>query len=126
MPQPMPITPPGPRTCVIPTKQPSLAMVNTPDGANKFMRAPWSNPRDADFSDTGRRAGTQGFRHLDATNVAFCDGHITPLNAPYTQSDPLNTAILDEYNETADVKIGFLSADNSPLRFEVVTGYRNE
>lgn len=46
-------------------------------GANKFMRAPWPNPGDATFS--GRWAGTQGFRHLGRTNVAFCDGHAESL-----------------------------------------------
>ena len=31
-------------------------------GADKFMRAPYPNPGDANFS--GRYSGTQGFRHL--------------------------------------------------------------
>ena len=47
-------------------------------GANKFMRAPVLNPKDASFS--GRYAGTQGYRHLGKTNVAFCDGR-TSRNA---------------------------------------------
>lgn len=81
------------------------------NGANKFMRAPQSNPRDADFN--GRYAGVQGFRHLGATNVAFCDGHVTAQKDLYTDSDPTDQTVLDKYNETADVKIGFLSADNS-------------
>ena len=40
-------------------------------GADKFMRAPFPNPGDASFS--GRWSGTQGFRHLNRSNVAFCD-----------------------------------------------------
>jgi len=43
--------------------------------ANKFMRAPWENEREKDISNSVRQAGTQGFRHLKSTNVAFADGH---------------------------------------------------
>lgn len=72
-------------------------------GANKFMRAPWPNPGDATFS--GRWAGTQGFRHLGYTNVAFCDGHAESLAERYTDNNdgPANVAR----------GTGFLSADNS-------------
>jgi prepilin-type N-terminal cleavage/methylation domain-containing protein/prepilin-type processing-associated H-X9-DG protein len=42
-------------------------------GANKFMRSPRASPKDDGFS--GRYAGTQGYRHLGKTNVAFSDGH---------------------------------------------------
>jgi len=42
-------------------------------GADKFMRAPFPNPGDANFS--GRYAGTQGFRHDRRSNVTFGDGH---------------------------------------------------
>src|ERR1019366_7157105 len=48
-------------------------------GADKFMRAPFPNPGDADFS--GRWSGTQGFRHLNRSNAAFCDGHVESLSA---------------------------------------------
>ena len=82
-------------------------------GANKFMRAPFSNPRDASFSDPGRAAGTQGYRHLGKTNVAFCDGHAESIADCYTQMDPIGKEKLDNYNESHDVKIGFLSPDNS-------------
>jgi len=73
-------------------------------GANKFMRAPWPNPGDANFS--ARAAGTQGFRHMGKTNVAFCDGHAESLSEYYTQTDP---------TEVADIGpgTGFLSPDNS-------------
>ena len=53
-------------------------------GAEKFMRAPYPNPGDANFS--GRYAGTQGFRHNGYSNVAFCDGHAESLSACYTNN----------------------------------------
>lgn len=81
-------------------------------GANKFMRAPFTNPRDASFSDTFRHAGVQGFRHLHTTNVAFCDGHTEFLREVYIDTDPYSRDILEEHNKTHDNKIGFLSTDN--------------
>jgi len=72
------------------------------DGANKFMRAPRSNPGDAQFSDTFRYAGTQGYRHLGKTNVAFCDGHAVAWSECYSAGVP-NVA----------EGTGFLSADNA-------------
>jgi prepilin-type N-terminal cleavage/methylation domain-containing protein/prepilin-type processing-associated H-X9-DG protein len=72
-------------------------------GADKFMRAPWPNPGDANFS--GRYAGTQGFRHDGFSNVAFCDSHAESLEACYTN------------NADSAVNIapgtGFLSVSNS-------------
>jgi prepilin-type processing-associated H-X9-DG protein len=72
-------------------------------GANKFMRAPWPNPGDADFR--GRWAGTQGFRHLGKSNAAFCDGHAESLAQRHVT------------NADGAAKVapgtGFLSADNS-------------
>lgn len=82
-------------------------------GANKFMRAPFSNPRDASFSDSARAAGAQGYRHLGKTNVAFCDGHVKSWKDLFTNTDHTGKEQLDKYNETHDVKIGFLSEDNS-------------
>jgi prepilin-type N-terminal cleavage/methylation domain-containing protein/prepilin-type processing-associated H-X9-DG protein len=72
-------------------------------GADKFMRAPWPNPGDQNFS--GRWAGTQGFRHARHTNVAFCDGHADMLRMCYStnQDGAANVA----------PGTGFLSADNS-------------
>jgi prepilin-type processing-associated H-X9-DG protein/prepilin-type N-terminal cleavage/methylation domain-containing protein len=72
-------------------------------GADKFMRAPWPNPGDATFS--GRWAGTQGYRHLGQTNVAFCDGHAESLRDCFT----------DNADGAASVSpgTGFLSRDNS-------------
>ena len=72
-------------------------------GANKFMRAPFPNPGDATF--TGRWAGTQGYRHANRSNAAFCDGHAESMTDRYT-----NNA-----NDAAKVApgTGFLSSDNS-------------
>jgi prepilin-type processing-associated H-X9-DG protein len=71
-------------------------------GANKFMRAPYPNPGDAQFS--GRWSGTQGFRHLGSTNVAFCDGHGESWHDRFT----------DNADGAGNVGpgTGFLSADN--------------
>jgi len=82
-------------------------------GANKFMRAPFSNPRDASFSDAFRHAGVQGFRHLGATNVAFCDGHARFLRDVHTNTDPVSRDILEQHNETNGNQIGFLSVGNA-------------
>ena len=72
-------------------------------GANKFMRAPFPNPGDAAFR--GRYAGTQGFRHMDRSNAAFCDGHAEAMTQRH-----VNNA-----DGAANVApgTGFLSPDNS-------------
>jgi prepilin-type N-terminal cleavage/methylation domain-containing protein/prepilin-type processing-associated H-X9-DG protein len=88
------------------------------DGANKFMRAPFSNPQDASFSDSYRYAGAQGYRHLGKTNVVFCDGHAQSLKDRFTNTDPIGKQSLDEYNEAHSEKIGFLSPDNSVYDIE--------
>lgn len=76
-------------------------------GANKFMRAPWSNPGDESF--TARSSGTQGFRHQKRSNTAFCDGHSeTVKNCFTTTSDSTRVA----------ANTGFLSADNSAYDLE--------
>jgi prepilin-type processing-associated H-X9-DG protein len=72
-------------------------------GANKFMRAPLPNPGDVAFK--GRWAGTQGFRHDNKSNAAFCDGHVETLANRYTSSV--------EKPEKIAPKTGFLSPDNS-------------
>ena len=71
------------------------------EGANKFMRSPLPGKLDAFFS--GRYAGTQGYRHLGRTNVAYCDGSVKSIQGCYKRTDPANIA---EWT-------GFLSADNS-------------
>jgi len=80
-------------------------------GANKFMRAPYPNPRDASF--TGRFAGTQGYRHRGRTNVAFCDGHAQSWQPLFTETDPYGKTNLEIHNAKESLKIGFLSNDNS-------------
>ena len=72
------------------------------DGPNKFMRAPYPNPADADFNF--RWAGTQAYRHLGRTNVAFCDGHAESWADRFTENA----------NGAANVGTGtgFLSPDN--------------
>lgn len=78
-------------------------------GANKFMRAPWPNPGDATFN--GRYAGTQGYRHLGRTNVAWCDGHAGAQRERYTETKP------SEKDKIAP-DTGFLSPDNSAYDLE--------
>lgn len=74
-------------------------------GANKFMRAPFDSEGDDTFN--GRWAGTQGFRHLESTCVAFCDGHAATLVDRYTDTDDYKGS-----ERIAD-GTGFLSPDNS-------------
>ncbi len=73
-------------------------------GANKFMRAPWPNPGDASF--VGRAAGTQGYRHLGKTNVAYCDGSAGSTGELYKETDPAEV-------DNIAAGTGFLSPDNS-------------
>jgi prepilin-type N-terminal cleavage/methylation domain-containing protein/prepilin-type processing-associated H-X9-DG protein len=77
-------------------------------GANKFMRAPWPNPGDDSFR--GRWSGTQGFRHEQRSNAAFCDGHADSLKTRFTNND-------DGSNNVAP-GTGFLSSDNSAYWLE--------
>lgn len=81
-------------------------------GANKFMRAPFANPRDASLSDAFRHAGVQGFRHLGATSVVFCDGHARFQRERHTNTDPASRTILEQHNAAHENQIGFLSGDN--------------
>ncbi len=77
-------------------------------GANKFMRAPWPNPGDANF--TGRYAGTQGFRHNGLSNVSFCDGHVESLSACFTNNSDGAAHVAPG--------TGFLSSSNSMYDLE--------
>ena len=72
-------------------------------GANKYMRAPFPGRDAGAFSDF--HAGTQGFRHADATNVAFADGHCESLKRRFT------TSTAESMPKIAP-GTGFLSADN--------------
>ena len=73
------------------------------NGANKFMRAPFLSVGDASYP-LQRAAGTQGFRHRKATNVAYCDGHAVSQYERFTQ--------IDGGVESIAAGTGFLSADN--------------
>ncbi|MGQ9651586.1 MAG: prepilin-type N-terminal cleavage/methylation domain-containing protein [Phycisphaerae bacterium] len=77
-------------------------------GANKFMRSPWGSEQGArdTWVNTGRGAGTQGYRHNGRTNVAFADGHARPWNRRYTETYELEKPYIGDNN-------GFLSSDNS-------------
>ena len=72
-------------------------------GADKFMRAPYPNAGDAGF--TGRWAGTQGFRHLGRTNVAYVDAHAAAVGERFIDN-------ADGAGRVGE-RTGFLSADNS-------------
>jgi prepilin-type processing-associated H-X9-DG protein/prepilin-type N-terminal cleavage/methylation domain-containing protein len=80
-------------------------------GANKYMRAPW--PWNGDNNASLKAAGTQGYRHGGMTNVAWCDGHADSQRRFYSETVPGEKSKIDTYNETARIKIGFLSPDNS-------------
>lgn len=80
-------------------------------GPNKYMRSPFDGTLDAGFS--GRYAGTQGYRHLEKTNVAYCDGSVRTVAELFDETDPSGTKELQKHNVHATVKVGFLSADNS-------------
>jgi len=85
-------------------------------GANKYMRAPWVWAGDTDTSL--KAAGTQGYRHGGNTNVAWCDGHVGSTRELHTQTVGEAQAEIASHNETAGVKIGFLSPDNSAYDLE--------
>ncbi|HUT60805.1 MAG TPA: prepilin-type N-terminal cleavage/methylation domain-containing protein [Phycisphaerae bacterium] len=79
-------------------------------GANKYMRAPFKNPGDEQF--TGRYAGTQGYRHVNTTNVSFCDGHAESLSQRYTEIEPAG------HQANIGEGTGFLSPDNGAYDLE--------
>lgn len=84
-------------------------------GANKSMRAPRINAglpnaaKDPPALFTGREAGTQGYRHLGATQLVHVDGHGEAENNRFTTGD-LTGPVAEE--------TGFLSADNSVYDLE--------
>ena len=80
-------------------------------GANKYMRSPQAGKLDNAFAAADRYAGTQGYRHLGKTNVAYCDGRVAAVSDRFTQTK--SKTVLDEYNKKNPVKIGFLSPDNT-------------
>ncbi len=80
-------------------------------GANKYMRSPQAGKLDETFGDTYRYAGTQGYRHCEATNVAYCDGSARAVRDIYAKT--ASKGRIEEHNKTHKVKIGFISKDNS-------------
>ena len=76
------------------------------DGANKFMRSPGLGKLETQDDLKLKPYGTQGFRHLHKTNVAYCDGRAETLADRYTET---HEELIDLIAEEA----GFLSADNS-------------
>ncbi|RKY06827.1 MAG: hypothetical protein DRP65_11235 [Planctomycetota bacterium] len=76
------------------------------DGANKFMRSPWLGKLEAQGDLKLKPYGTQGFRHMRKTNVAYCDGRAETLADRYTETHP---ELIDLIAEGT----GFLSPDNS-------------
>lgn len=76
------------------------------DGANKFMRSPWLGILETQDDLKLKPYGTQGFRHLRKTNVAYCDGRAETLADRYTETHP---ELIDLIAEDT----GFLSPDNS-------------
>jgi prepilin-type processing-associated H-X9-DG protein len=77
-------------------------------GANKFMRSPWGEEKGARdyWVSTERGAGTQGYRHLKRTNVAFADGHGESRIQRFAQTYEFQQGNIPD-------NVGFLSADNS-------------
>ncbi len=81
-------------------------------GANKFMRSPQAGKLDENFPDAYRYAGTQGYRHEgNATNVAYADGSARTVRKICTSE--LHKKRIEDHNKINDVKLGFLSPDNS-------------
>ncbi|HIJ67783.1 MAG TPA: prepilin-type N-terminal cleavage/methylation domain-containing protein [Planctomycetes bacterium] len=76
------------------------------DGANKFMRSPWLGTLETNDDLKLKPYGTQGFRHLGKTNVAYCDGRAETLAERYTET---HEDLIDLIAENT----GFLSPDNS-------------
>ncbi|MDD5727143.1 MAG: type II secretion system protein [Victivallales bacterium] len=71
-------------------------------GANKFMRAPKGDGRGASsMNESCKSAGTQGFRHLGATNCGWVDGHCSPTRERHGGG------------VTDNKRFGFISADDS-------------
>lgn len=86
-------------------------------GTNKYMRAPLT----MSLTDIGdgvgpatRAAGTQGYRHLNRTNVCYCDGHAESVSDCYTATGTdINGTISYNGTNSAGPGTGFLSPDNS-------------
>ena len=82
-------------------------------GANKYMRSTFPSAGDASLS--ARSAGTQGFRHRNKTNVAFCDGHAETLSQCFTNTIASQIPLIA-------AGTGFLSTDNSLYTIDGTAG----
>ncbi len=78
-------------------------------GANKFMRSPFAGKLDKGFF--GRYAGTQGYRHLGKTNVAYCDGSVGSVRDCFTETYKAEKKHIAPGT-------GFISPDNSAYDLE--------
>ncbi len=109
----------GKGTWEVPSEPPRLAGVSQPamtavfgdgeyvSGANKMMRAPFGDGERGDASFSGRAAGTQGYRHLGATNVGWADGRASAHRERHLNtSEPFNLPLVGHGN-------GWLSPDDS-------------
>jgi prepilin-type processing-associated H-X9-DG protein/prepilin-type N-terminal cleavage/methylation domain-containing protein len=86
-------------------------------GTDKYMRAPLTMSK-TDIGDgvglATRAAGTQGYRHMNRTNVCYCDGHAESVTDRYTATGTdTNGTISYSSANAAGAGTGFLSADNS-------------
>jgi prepilin-type processing-associated H-X9-DG protein/prepilin-type N-terminal cleavage/methylation domain-containing protein len=78
---------------------------------NKFMRSPLKSDGD---TFPFRATGTQGYRHSQKSNVAWCDGHVSSQKDLFTETVPDEKEKIENYNKNhPNNKIGFLSPDNS-------------
>lgn len=80
-------------------------------GANKFMRSTLAWKGDSD--PFMRLGGTQGFRHHGQTSIAWADGHVSAQKEYYTDNISIIQSQLEAHNKINEIKIGFLSSDNS-------------
>lgn len=80
---------------------------------NKYMLAPFPGKLDKYFS--ARKEGTQGYRHLKKTNVAYCDGSVRAVAKLYSETSETGAKDLIEAHNEADSEnmVGFISEDNS-------------
>lgn len=77
-------------------------------GANKFMRSPKAGQLDV-LGPAANIAGTQGFRHLGKTHIAFVDGHVEALERGYASVGA---------SSQEGLQYGFISTDNSLYDYE--------
>jgi prepilin-type processing-associated H-X9-DG protein/prepilin-type N-terminal cleavage/methylation domain-containing protein len=85
-------------------------------GTNKYMRAPILMSK-TDIGDgvslATRVAGTQGYRHLNRTNVCYCDGHAESVSDRFIAAGTSSGGtIAYSTSNVAAPGTGFLSADN--------------